>query len=164
MPEPVVDVLRWYAVLGSAIMSGIFFAFSVFMLQSFNRLGPSQAISAMQAINSGIGTPLFGLAFGGTALVVLILGGASIFDLGNRSAVVALTGSVLFLLGSLMITIAFNIPLNNTLDALDPNSSSAAANWSSFVDNWLSWNHARTVLTLASTVFFILAIRDSAGS
>ena len=162
MPELIVDGLRWYATLGSAIMAGLFFTFSVFILQSLNKVAPSQAISVMQSINVNIATPLFLLAFLGTAIVSVALGGSLITKLDERQAIHALIGCVLFLVGSSIVTIAFNIPLNNTLDKIDPNAASNAEDWKSFVDSWLPWNHVRTILTLASTVFFILSIRESA--
>jgi uncharacterized membrane protein len=162
MSDTIVDVLRWYAVIGSAIMLGLFFTFSVFMLQSFNKIAPAQAIAAMQSINANIAAPLFVLAFAGTALVSLGLGGWSVAHLGERHAVYALIGCVLFLLGTIVVTVGFNIPLNNDLDKLDPNAATAASDWKTFVDSWLPWNHLRTVLNLGALVFFILSIREAA--
>lgn len=162
MPDIVIDCLLWLAVLGSAIMAGLFFAFSVFILQSFNTIMPSQAMVAMQSINANITKPLFILAFAGTAIVSLVLGASSLISLDERSAVYSLIGCVLFLLGTIVVTVAFNIPLNNDLDKLNPNAASNAADWKHFVDSWLPWNHARTVLNLAAVVSFILAIRESA--
>jgi uncharacterized membrane protein len=68
---------------------------------------------------------------------------------------------VLFLLGTIVVTAGFNIPLNDKLDKLDPNAATAASDWKTFVDSWLPWNHVRTVLNLAATVFFILSIREA---
>jgi uncharacterized membrane protein len=161
MTDSILDFLRWYGVIGSAIMLGLFFSFSVFMLQSFNKIAPAQAIAAMQSINANIGQPLFGVAFGGTALVAVGLGGWSIAHLDERHAVYALIGCALFLLGTIVVTVGFNIPLNNDLDKLDPNSATAASDWKAFVESWLPWNHLRTLLNLAATVFFILSIREA---
>lgn len=161
MFDTVIDILRWLALLGSAIMAGLFFAFSVFVLQSFTLLLPSQAISAMQSINTNITKPLFILVFVGTAIVSMLLGMSSVTRLDERSAVYALIGCVLFLLGTIVVTVAVNIPLNNQLDQLDPNAAISAADWQRFVDSWLPWNHSRTILNLAAVVSFVLAIRES---
>ncbi len=56
-----------------------------------------------------------------------------------------LAGSLSYLIGAIVVTIACNVPLNNALAALDPKSSDALLFWPRYVRQWTAWNHVRTV-------------------
>ena len=152
--------LTWYAVIGSAIMAGLFFSFSVFMMQALDALGPASGISAMQSINRAILNPLFMLAFMGTTIVSVVIGILAVRSLDERSAKYALAGAVVFVVGNFLVTAIVNVPKNNAIDALDPTLSSSAAVWKDYVSSWTAWNHVRTVSCLAALVLFVLALRD----
>jgi uncharacterized membrane protein len=68
-----------------------------------------------------------------------------------------LTAVVLYLL-SLAVTFGCNVPLNDTLAKADAHAANAAQVWASFYNAWMLWNHTRTILALASTVFFAIAL------
>ena len=48
------------------------------------------------------------------------------------------------------MTIVFNVPRNNALAAVDPASTSGAAQWTSYLTSWTAWNHVRTAAALAA--------------
>ena len=52
--------------IGAALVAGIFYAFSTFVMQALGRLAPREGIAAMQSINVVVINPLFFLAFFGT--------------------------------------------------------------------------------------------------
>jgi uncharacterized membrane protein len=152
--------LTWYAIVGSAIMAGIFFSFSVFMMRAFDNLGPANGIAAMQQTNRTILNPLFMLAFMGTTLAALGIGVLALRNLDERSAQFALAGAGIFVVGNFLVTLIVNVPKNNALDALDPTLAGSAAAWKNYVSSWTAWNHVRTVSCLAALVLFVLALRD----
>lgn len=43
--------MLWFSAIGCGVMSGIYFAFSTFIMASFARLAPDAGIAAMNAIN-----------------------------------------------------------------------------------------------------------------
>ena len=61
-------VLTLLAALGCAMMAGVFFAFSAFVMKALARLPAEQGIGAMQAINVAAVTFAFMTALFGTAL------------------------------------------------------------------------------------------------
>lgn len=73
MMDRVFSSLTLFAAIGSGLMAGIFFAFSVFVMTALNRLPPAQGIAAMQFINVTILNPLFLLTFMGTAGASVVL-------------------------------------------------------------------------------------------
>lgn len=81
--------------VGCGLMAGFFFAFSVFLMAAFDRLGPAAAIAAMQAINRTIVTPLFLLVFLGSGLAcgVALVGALADPDASSRALVAGATAS-----------------------------------------------------------------------
>jgi uncharacterized membrane protein len=149
----------FFATLGSAVMTGLFFAFSVFMMRALASLPPAQGIAAMQAVNVKIITPLFMLVFLGTALASVVLSIGAFVTWPAPSAPYLLAGSALYMLGVILVTMAVNVPKNNALDRLVPADGNAASAWQEYVRSWTAWNHVRSVASLAATACFVLGLR-----
>jgi uncharacterized membrane protein len=151
--------LPFVAALGAGLMAGIFFAFSVFVMTALGRLPPAGGIAAMRSINAAILNPLFFIVFFGTAALCLVSGIAAIVAWPVPGAFYLLAGSVLYLVGGLVVTMRRNVPLNQALDAADAESADGARLWQRYLAVWTAWNHVRTVASLAATAAFILALR-----
>lgn len=147
-----------FAMAGSGIVSGLFFVFSNTVMKSLGQMPASAGINAMQRINVTIVNPLFMLVFMGTPLASLYLAVKAAIGLDEAGAVYLLAGSSLHIVGSLLVTIAFNIPRNNALAAVDPESEEGAQYWFVYLQDWTRWNHVRTVATTGSTVLLSLAL------
>ena len=65
--------LMLLSALGSGLMAGLFFIFSVTIMDALGRLPPAQGIAAMQSINVVILSPIFFAVFFGTAALCLVL-------------------------------------------------------------------------------------------
>lgn len=144
------------AALGSGLIAGVFFAFSAFVMKALAALPPSQGIAAMQSINVAVINPWFLGVFLGTALVCLLLAAYSLFTWPGP-AVCLLLGSALYLFGTVLVTMAFNVPRNDALAALNPAGTEAASLWAEYVSGWTAWNHVRTVAALAAATFLTVA-------
>lgn len=121
-----VSILAVGAVVGSGLMGGLLFAFSNVVMRALDALPPESAAAAMRAVNVKILNPLFVLLFLGTALacvalVWLVVGGPA----GPAGPWLA-AGSAAYLAGPLVVTMAFNVPLNNRL-ATGPLAAAADA-------------------------------------
>jgi uncharacterized membrane protein len=150
--------LTFTAAIGCGLIAGVFFAFSTFVMPALARLQPAQGIIAMQSINITAINPLFMLALFGTAVVCLFLGIFSPFRWHQTHTIYLLIGSLLYLVGTIMVTIAFNVPLNNALAIVDPNSTKGATLWAKYLTDWTFWNHVRTVAPLAAAALFSIAL------
>lgn len=160
MSDRIVNSLIFFSTVGSGLMAGIFFAFSVFVMTALVRLPSAQGIAAMQSINVVILNPLFGVVFGGTALACGVLAITSYFKWGEAGMMYLLVGSLLYLIGSFLVTIVFNVPLNDALAAVDPGSAQGADLWIRYNASWTAWNHVRTVSSLAALISFMMAFRQ----
>ena len=147
------------AALGSGLMAGLFFAFSTSVMSALGRISPPAGISAMQSINVTILNPVFFAVFFGTALlsVVLIIG--ALAGWSEMSTAALLAGGALYLAGCMVVTMVFNVPLNNALAASAADRAEGARMWSRYLAEWVPWNHVRTVACLASCAAFIQALR-----
>lgn len=160
MSDDVVFALTLTAALGSGLMAGVFFAFSTFIMTALARLTPSEGIAAMQSINVVVINPLFMAGFMGTAVVSLALAGRAITGWDEPGTGYLLAGSLLYVLGTFAVTIAFNVPRNDALASIEPQGDRSARVWARYVQSWTAWNHVRTLAALAAAGMLTLALLD----
>lgn len=151
-------VLLWVSSLGSGLIAGLYFAFSAFAMKALGRIDPSAGMSAMNSINAVILRSTFTPIFFGTTLASLVLAGISVFRWGEPGAPAMLAGGVLYVVGMFVVTMVFNVPLNNALAAADPARPEGRDVWSRYLRDWTLWNTVRTVASLAASACFIWAI------
>jgi uncharacterized membrane protein len=151
-------VLTLLAALGSGMMAGMFFAFSTFIMQAFARRPAPVGIAAMQSINQTILKPIFFLVFFGSAVVSVVIAVWALLDWSGGGSGMRLAGGLLYVVGSIGVTMRCNVPLNNQLDKVAPDSAEGAAFWSHYLDAWMPWNHVRTICCTAACVCFMLGL------
>ena len=144
--------------LGCGLIAGAFFAFSSFIMPALKRLPPVHGITAMQSINKLAVTPAFMTALFGTAVACLGMAAwAAIFS-SEPPAGLVLAGAALYIVGTIGVTIAYNVPLNNRLATLHPESADAASHWDEYVTKWTAWNHLRAAASLAAAATLTIAL------
>ncbi len=159
--EGLLFVLTLLAALGAGLVAGIFFGFSAFIMTGLGRIPAPKGISAMQAINVAVLNPVFFSAFFGTGVICLALAVIALVDWSGPATLYLLAGALLYLVGCLLVTIVFNVPLNEQLKAVSSDSSQGAGTWSEYLSTWTAWNTVRTVASLAASASFILAVYAS---
>ena len=143
--------------LGSGLVAGMLFVFSSSVMKALNRLPPAQGIAAMQSINVVVINPWFLGAFFGTAAACVLVVVFSLLRWNEAEAVYLLSGGLAYLIGTVLVTMAFNVPRNEALAAADPQSDDGARLWAGYVTSWTAWNHERTAAALAAAVLLTLA-------
>jgi uncharacterized membrane protein len=151
-------VLTLIAALGSALVGGVLFGFSTFIMPGLGRLPAREATAAMQAINVAAITPLFMGALFGTAAVCLAAMVGVAVDWDSSYGVYVLVGGALYLIGVIGVTMAANVPRNNALAAVDPAGPDAERYWPTYLRQWTAWNHVRTVTPLIASALLIIAL------
>lgn len=151
--------LTWISALGSALIAGVFFAFSTFVMQALASRPPAEGIAAMQAINVVVVQSPFIAVFVGTAATAAFLALMAILKMEDQRAIWWLAGAVLYVGGTFILTIMRNVPLNDALAACDPASVHGSDVWKRYLSDWSWWNHVRTAASLAATGAYIIALR-----
>ena len=151
------------ATVGSAVSGGIFFAFSTFVMQALAKQPTSQGIATMQSINITVINPWFMAAFFAPAVAGVLLSVSLLFQWQSDLAAYLLTASLLYLIGTIGVTVVGNIPLNDALAIVIPNSVKASNLWSKYLTDWTFWNHVRTVAALLAATLFAIALRNQSG-
>lgn len=148
------------ATLAAGLLAGLFYSFSVSVMPGLARSEDRTFVQTMQQINIAIINPLFFFSFMGTPVLV---GLAAVLHLGSdrRSVLIPLLLAFVAALGTLVITMALNVPLNNALDRaghdLDRISDLAGVR-KRFEGPWVRWNHIRTVTSTAALAFMAWAL------
>lgn len=141
--------------LGSALVAGVFYGFSSFVMPALARLPAAQGIAAMQSINITAVMPGFMIGFMATAVLSIAVLVAAFF---GRAGGWAIAGILLYLVGTLGVTVVANVPRNTLLAALDPAAAEAAAVWAAYQSGWNLWNHVRGVAGLAGAAALIASL------
>lgn len=150
-----------FALLGSAIIGGVFFAFSSFVMKALARVPAGEGIAAMQSINVVVLNPSFLGAFMGTAAISLLIAGFAVVEWGRPSSPWYLAGALLYFVGTFLVTGLGNVPLNDRLAAVTATDPGAAAVWEHYLDRWTRLNTIRTAAAVAAVLMFTLGLMQS---
>jgi uncharacterized membrane protein len=151
-------ILEVLAIIGSGLTAGIFYAFSTFVMAALARIPPEQGIAAMNSINVAVINPWFFAVFFGTPLVCAILFVMALLKWGEPGMALVLAASLIYVVGSLVVTMMFNVPLNNELATVTSAAGEAGALWTRYLRDWTFWNSMRTAAPLLAMVLFIWAL------
>jgi uncharacterized membrane protein len=146
------------AAVASALVAGIMFAFSTSVMPALGRRPAPEGIAAMQAMNSAILNPAFGLAFGGAALLCAVLAVTAPVTVDESHALLRGLGAALYLVGTFGVTMAINVPMNVQLDAVDAGSAESVAVWRRYLRRWTAWNTLRTILGAAASALLVTSL------
>ncbi len=162
--DQLIPVIGTTALLGSALVGGIFFAFSSFVMKALARVPSAEGIGAMQSINVVVLNPSFLGAFIGTAVVSLVAGGLAVGGWGRPSAPFFLGGALFYLVGTFLVTMLGNVPLNNQLAAVSATDPAARVVWQHYLGRWTMWNHVRTAAAMVAALLYTLGLTQNGGT
>lgn len=152
------DLAVLVSALGCGLMAGFFFAFSICVMKALGAIPPAHGISAMQSINVAVINPWFLTPYFGMAMLSVLLIIAAVLRWHEPGAVYVVAGGLLYLLGTFLVTMLFNVPRNNALAAVAATSTEGAALWADYLIAWTKWNHVRTIAALAGAASFTIAL------
>ncbi len=163
--EEIFQIALMLATLLCSLVAGFLFAFAVVTMPGIRSLKDSEFIRAFQVMDSVIqnNQPVFLLVWVGSVIALvtsLVLG---IGQLAGTERLLIIFAALVYLLGVQLPTIAVNVPLNNTLQALDVDAideRTLKAARSDFEPRWNRWNSIRTIFaSLASVLLLLLLLR-----
>lgn len=142
-----INAFALLSLLLAAALFGFFYAWVCSTMWGLDAADPRTAIAAMQAMNASVRNAVFAPAFFGTAPVALIT--AVLLWSGGQKvpALCFAIATVIIFFGAFVLTIAVNVPMNETLAQIDvPQDIDAArAIWADYSAPWQFWNQIRTI-------------------
>ena len=145
--------------LGSALVGGVFYAFSAFVMAGLKRLPAADGMAAMQSINVTAVQPGLMIPFFGTMIASIAVAITAIADWNSTTSFWLLAGAASYVLGAFAMTAAYHVPRNNALAATRTEASNAGQVWARYLDEWTRGNHVRTLAALAAAALLGIAIR-----
>ena len=147
-----------FSIIICAVVGGVFLTFSDFVMRSLDRADTAAGIEVMQVINREVFKSVFLVLFMGMSALSPLLIGYAYFSLAGPASSLIMTGGAIYFAGVFVVTIAFNVPMNNRLDAKDHSSCEAASYWkTTYFPNWTGWNYVRAIASIASAACYLLA-------
>lgn len=132
--------------LGSLVTAAVYVHFTARVMPSLGRMVASHGIATMQGFNQTAVQPPFMTAFFGAALAGIVLVVRALAGHHTTADLLAALGGFAYLAG-FALTIGYNVPLNDRLATLDPNSPASVAFWTSYLSTWTTANTLRAVLS-----------------
>ena len=151
-------MLSLLATLGCGLMGGFFFAFSVVVMRALAKRPAPEAIAAMQSINVVVLNAWFLGVFFGTAVICMAAIVLAALNRGEHAAPWLLSGGLLYLVGTIWVTMRFNVPRNEALKRSSPSSSDGTKLWADYLVTWTAWNHVRALAGILAAACFGMAL------
>lgn len=120
------------------IMIGLYFIFSNTIMSVLSKI--DNGADLMILINRKILNPLF--------LGCFFISGVGSLSLFFVSSGATAASSIVFFIGTVAVTVVFNVPLNDRLK--DASKSELSAVWKEYLSKWVFWNHVRTICGITS--------------
>jgi len=142
--------------LTSALVAGVFGAFSSFIMRGLLQATTAAGIGAMQQINITVLHSSFLYAF--FVLVPASIGlaiFASIYGAGTATLPIVAAATI-YVVTVLIVTIFGNVPMNERLSKLDSATVDATEYWLVYGKVWTRWNHLRTLGCCATAACYLL--------
>lgn len=143
-------LLVQFLTFSNAMVAGTFFAFSVYMMAALTNIDAEHGAKTMNSVNVWIVKSPWLALFLLSALLSLALPLYAWYSQGFQKALPLLVSGASYLLGTFLVTMLFNVPLNDKLASLQ--GKELVEFWPQYVKSWQPWNHVRTITSIISTV------------
>lgn len=158
MNSQTIVVVSTFSVIAYALVSGVFLAFSGVVMPSLAASNPAGAIQSMQIINRKVFPTVFMVLLIGMAIVSPMLVGWVLWRGAGPAEPWILAAGASYMLGVFIVTLVFNVPMNERLHRMDPQGGIAEAYWRRYVPGWTFWNTIRWVASAISAACMLIAV------
>jgi uncharacterized membrane protein len=146
------------AATATALIAGLFYAYSCSVNIALGKLSDEGYIAAMQSINREIQNPLFFTSFMGTLLLLPICTWTQYRAGGSPVFFLLLAATAIYIIGTFGVTMAGNVPLNEALDKFNLQAATAEEIARQRVQFEIPWNRLHAIRTVCSFVSLVLVL------
>ncbi len=152
------NTLLFITMLTTGLSAGLFFAWTVSVIPGLKNVSDQNYIESMQSINKAILNPAFFIVFFGAVFALI---GSSYFQYQEKMDAgfwLILAACVLYVLGTIGVTMFGNVPLNDALDLVQLNLLSVEEMKTTRMDYESRWNFFNGIRTFFAVVSFVLLL------
>jgi uncharacterized membrane protein len=148
-----------------SLVGGFLFAFAVVVMPGLRSLDDGDFIRAFQVVDRVIqkNQSLFVFVWVGSVLALVTAAVLGVWQLAGADRLLVIAAALVYVLGVQVPTVTVNIPLNNELQKLDPDTINATMRRrarDNFEPRWNRWNAIRSAwASLASILLMVLLLR-----
>lgn len=159
------NVVTIVAALLCGLVTGLLFGFVVVAMPGIGTMEDREFLRGFKVMDRVIqdNQPLFMVTWIGSVLASIGVAILGVVELEGADRVLAILAPAVYVLGVQVPTASINIPLNNTLQALDLDAMDGAALVRArrdFEPRWNRWNAIRTAFgAVATTLLLVLLLR-----
>jgi uncharacterized membrane protein len=140
--------------LWSAIVGGVFSAFSEFIMSALRKASPTAGIEVMQQINRTVIRTQFVAGILLIGPLSILATGFALWNFEGAALVTLILASVVYLSSVLFMTMLGNVLMNNKLDRLGHTSNEASLYWTEYGRVWTRLNHFRSVGSIVTAILY----------
>ena len=149
--------LLLFLAIWSAVVGGVFSAFSEFIMRGLLRTAPAGGIEAMQHINRTVLRSQFVAGILVIAPMSIAIGIYAVSGLDGAARLALIAAPLVYVPTVFLMTVFGNVPMNNRLERLDYRSTEAATYWQIYGRDWTRLNHVRTFGSILTAGCYLVA-------
>jgi uncharacterized membrane protein len=152
------SALTLFSAMACALVSGVFLAFSDFVMRALRKAMPAAGIEVMQIINREVFSTAFMILLVGMSILSPAGAAFAYFEMSGLAAFHIVWAGSIYFVGVFGVTLLFHVPMNQRLDRQTHSSAEAQTYWQvQFYPRWTLWNHVRTIAAGAAAIGYFLA-------
>ena len=157
--SPFIFFALQFAIIAYALVSGVFLAFSDFIMRSLAHTGGIGGVDAMQVINREVFRWVFMTLFIGMAPVSVAIAAYGGLVVGNQEGLFFVLAGLIYVVGCFGVTVFCNVPMNEALAGMDASSTTARDYWTeTYLPRWTFWNTVRTFASAISASLLLFGL------
>ena len=157
--SPLIFFALQFAIIAYALVSGVFLAFSDFIIRSLAHTGGIGGVDAMQVINREVFRWVFMTLFIGMAPVSLGVAAYRGLVVGDGAGTLFLLAGLIYLIVRFGVPVFCNVPMTEALPGMDASSTAARAYWTgTYLPRWTFWNTVRTFASAISAGLLLFGL------
>jgi len=146
-----------FLALWSAVIGGVFSAFSEFIMSGLLRAAPAGGIESMQHINRTVIKTQFVAGILLIAPFSVLMALYALMTFTGDARIILILAPIVYVPTVFVMTIAGNVPMNKRLERLDHKSAAAAVYWIEYGRVWTRLNHVRSIGSALTAGLYIIA-------
>lgn len=158
------DIILLVTTVTSALIAGLFYAYSCSVNLGLGKLPDVEYIKAMQSINREIQNPIFFVCFFGAFILIPLSAYLNYNQQPSIQFWLLVIATFTYAVGVFGVTVVGNVPLNEALEnfnIINATQDAIQNQRALFEVRWNAFNTIRTISSLLTIIFLIIACMNN---